>query len=276
MKNAKKSVKIVCVDSDGTTIDSMDVKHIRCFGPCFIETFGLQAHREELLRRWNEINLYEKTRGMNRFLTLAMILKEYENKYGKLEGSQALYEWIAETDSLSNTALKESIELRNDSFLKKVLEWSEYTNREIAKLTFDDKKPFPGVKEFFEYAKDKAEIAVVSSANLRAIVEEWEYFGLDKYPKTVMAQDIGPKDKCLQKLINSGYAPENILMVGDAYPDYESAKKTGVWFYPILTRHETESWQELKNKYFEMFVADKYADVQKERISAFEGNFGKK
>ena len=265
--------KIVCVDSDGTAIDSMDIKHIKCFGPCFVEVFGLQAQRVELLQRWNEINLYEKTRGMNRFLTLVMILKEYEKKYGKIEGAQKLYAWAQTTPSLSEAALKDAIAAGGDSFLKKTLEWSEKTNREIAKLTFDEKRPFMGVKEFFEYAKERADIAVVSSANLRAITEEWAYFGLDKYPGAVMAQDVGPKDKCLQKLIENGYAPENILMVGDAYPDYNAARETGVWFYPIRTRFERESWKELKEKYFDIFLAGSYADVQEEQIEKFEKNF---
>lgn len=47
----KAEQKIVCIDSDGTALDTMNSKHIRCFGPCFVEAFGLQAHREELLRR---------------------------------------------------------------------------------------------------------------------------------------------------------------------------------------------------------------------------------
>ena len=272
----KKPAKIVCVDSDGTAIDSMDVKHIKCFGPCFVEVFGLWEHREEWLKRWNEINLYEKTRGMNRFLTLVMILKEVEEKYGKIEGAQTLYDWTERTASLSETALKETIAAGGGGLLPKTLEWSQNTNREIAKLTFEEKKPFLGVREFFEYAKAKADIAVVSSANLRAIAEEWEYFGLDKFPDTVMAQDVGPKEKCLEKLISDGYAPENILMVGDAYPDYNAAKQTGVWFYPIRTRHEEESWRELKESYFDIFLSDRYAGVQKDLNHKFESNFERK
>ena len=27
----------VCVDSDGCAMDTMNIKHIRCFGPCMVE-----------------------------------------------------------------------------------------------------------------------------------------------------------------------------------------------------------------------------------------------
>lgn len=28
---------LICIDSDGCAIDTMNIKHIRCFGPCFIQ-----------------------------------------------------------------------------------------------------------------------------------------------------------------------------------------------------------------------------------------------
>ena len=36
----------VCVDSDGCAMDTMNIKHIRCFGPCMVEEWGLEAWRE--------------------------------------------------------------------------------------------------------------------------------------------------------------------------------------------------------------------------------------
>ena len=32
---------LVCVDSDGCAIDSMDIKHINCFGPCMVDEWDL-------------------------------------------------------------------------------------------------------------------------------------------------------------------------------------------------------------------------------------------
>ena len=45
----KKKNFLVCVDSDGCAIDSMDIKHIRSFGPCMVVEWGLQEWKEEIL-----------------------------------------------------------------------------------------------------------------------------------------------------------------------------------------------------------------------------------
>ena len=54
----KKKDYLVCIDSDGCAMDTMDVKHIRCFGPCLVAEWGLEDWREPILARWNDINLY--------------------------------------------------------------------------------------------------------------------------------------------------------------------------------------------------------------------------
>ena len=64
----------VCVDSDGCAMDTMNIKHIRCFGPCMVAEWGLEQWQDAILRRWNEINLFSMTRGINRFKGLAMAL----------------------------------------------------------------------------------------------------------------------------------------------------------------------------------------------------------
>ena len=42
----KKHEFLVCVDSDGCVMDTMNCKHIHCFGPCMVQEWDLQA--------WNE------------------------------------------------------------------------------------------------------------------------------------------------------------------------------------------------------------------------------
>ena len=53
----KRNDFLVCVDSDGCAMDTMDIKHFRCFGPCMVAEWELNAWQEEILARWNEINL---------------------------------------------------------------------------------------------------------------------------------------------------------------------------------------------------------------------------
>ena len=42
----KKNQYLICVDSDGCAMDTMDVKHIRCFGPCMVKEWGLEEWQE--------------------------------------------------------------------------------------------------------------------------------------------------------------------------------------------------------------------------------------
>ena len=72
----KKKDWLICIDSDGCAMDTMDIKHIRCFGPCMVNEWGLSEWKVPILDRWNAINLYTMTRGINRFKGLAKMLRE--------------------------------------------------------------------------------------------------------------------------------------------------------------------------------------------------------
>ena len=76
----KTSDYMICIDSDGCAMDTMEVKHRKCFGPQWIYTFGLDAHYEECMSLWLKINLYSITRGINRFKGLALALEEMEKR----------------------------------------------------------------------------------------------------------------------------------------------------------------------------------------------------
>ena len=45
----KKKDYLICVDSDGCAMDTMNIKHIKCFGPCMVEEWGLQRWEKEIL-----------------------------------------------------------------------------------------------------------------------------------------------------------------------------------------------------------------------------------
>lgn len=182
----KKKDFLICVDSDGCAMDTMDIKHIKCFGPCMVEEWGLQEWGEAILKRWNDINLYTITRGINRFKGLAMALKEINESYTKIEDVEILDRWVEESDELSNGALERAIAENDSVILKKALSWSKSVNENITKLPFEVKKPFEGVKEGLAYAHEVADVAIVSSANLDAVVEEWELYGLLDHVDIIM------------------------------------------------------------------------------------------
>lgn len=269
----KKKDYLICVDSDGCAMDTMDIKHIRCFGPCMVEEWGLSAWGDEILKRWNDINLYTMTRGINRFKGLAKMLREINEQYTAIEGVDVLEKWVEESDELSNPALKRAIEKTDHICLKKALAWSEAVNASINALPFEDKKPFEGVKEGLAHAQAYADVAIVSSANLQAVEEEWEMYGLTDHVDIIMAQNVGSKAFCIQELLKKGYAPDHVLMTGDAVGDYEAATKNGVFYYPILVRHEKDSWKEFRETAVEKLAEGQYGGAyQEEKIKAFMDN----
>ena len=266
---------LICVDSDGCAMDTMDIKHFRCFGPCMVEEWNLFRWEEAILKRWNEINLYTMTRGINRFKGLAMALREIDATYCKIEDMDVLEHWVHESSELSNPALEKAIETKDSVILKKALSWSKKVNAEIKKLPFETKKPFEGVKDALEFAHKYADIAIVSSANRQAVVEEWENYGLLDYVDIIMAQDVGSKAYCIGEMLKKGYSLQNVMMVGDAPGDYDAARKNGVFYYPILVRREKESWTEFKEVAVTRLMEGNFDGAyQTEKVEMFLKNLG--
>ena len=137
---------LICCDSDGCAIDTMDIKHIQCFGPCLVKEFGLHEWENEILTRWNEINLYTITRGINRFKGLVLALKEIDEMYTRIEGFEMLYDWVETAKELSESALRKIIDINSNIIFKKALQWSQSVNESIDLLSMEDKKAFNGVK----------------------------------------------------------------------------------------------------------------------------------
>lgn len=264
---------LICVDSDGCAMDTMNSKHIKCFGPYMVKEWGLENWEGPILKRWNQVNLYAMTRGINRFQGLYRALAEISEKYTPIDGLEELRDWVELTPELSNEALQREIRKTDSFILKKALRWSEEVNQGIQALDGKEKLPFPGVKEALAQARDFADLAVVSSANRQAVVEEWEAHGLMPYMKEVMAQDAGTKARCIQKLAQKGYDRNRILMVGDALGDYKAAQENGVYFYPILAQREAESWEEFREEAMPRLRDGAYGgSYQKEKLKAFTEN----
>ena len=261
----RKNKKIVCIDSDGCAMDTMNIKHIRCFGPCMVKEWDLYEWEKEILDRWNEINLYSMTRGINRFKGLAMMLCEVDEKYRPIEGIKALKTWAEEAPELSNSAVEKMLSV--DDIFKKTLNWSKAVNVSIGELPKEEIKPFAGVKEAFEKIHETCDIAVVSSANREAVVAEWERFGLLPYVDILCAQDMGSKAFCIGEILRKGFSAKDVLMCGDAPGDEAAAFENRVLYYPILVNHEEESWKRLKEESLDIFLSDNYEGSYQKKMS---------
>ncbi len=275
----KKHEYLVCVDSDGCAMDTMNCKHFHCFGPCMVTEWQLEEWKEAILQRWNEINLFQITRGINRFKGLAMALKEINDTYIAIEGIDALIDFAEHAPALSNDGIVKAIESCNDpagkKCLEKALSWSKAVNAGIVVLPEELKVPFEGAKEGLEAAHCFADVAVVSSANRDAVDEEWTTHGLYDHVDIVLAQDVGSKAHCISEMLKLGYDPAKVLMVGDALGDSDAADVNGVLYYPILVNKELESWEELRNTALSKLKDGTYSGTyQEEKKAQFLKNLG--
>lgn len=273
----KKKDFLICIDSDGCAIDTMDIKHIRCFGPCMVEEWNLGEWKDAILKSWNDVNLYTLTRGINRFKGLEVALVEINEKYTKIEGLDEFVRWATETKELSNESLEVEIEkTTNNICLKKALQWSIDVNKSIDELREDEKLPFEGVKEAIEEAKKYADIAIVSSANEKAVLDEWSQHGLLESVDIVLTQNVGSKAYCIAKLLEHGYNKDNALMVGDALGDLKAAESNGVLYYPIMVRKEKESWTRFIGEALNKFTNNEFkGEYQEMVIEEFRNNLTK-
>jgi phosphoglycolate phosphatase-like HAD superfamily hydrolase len=243
-----------------------------------IAEWGLEEWKVEILERWNVINLFSMTRGINRFKGLAIALGEIHEKYTPIAGIKALQHWADTAPALSNDAVTmAAVNAANADeklIFQKALSWSKAVNAAIVELDEALKIPYDGAKDGLAAAHEFADVAMVSSANRDAVEEEWGKFGLLDYTDIVLAQDIGSKVACIREMLKFGYDPRKVVMIGDAPGDCDAAEKNGVHYYPILVNHEKESWDEAIAVAFAKLRSGDYADYGAQKKQDFLRNLG--
>ena len=274
----RKHDYLVCVDSDGCVMDTMNCKHFHCFGPCMVTEWGLEEWKDAILDRWNVINLFSMTRGINRFKGLAMALGEIDKQYKPITGIAALQHWVEVAPALSNDGVAKAAAEATDADAKlvfeKALNWSKAVNAAIVELDEALKVPYDGAKEGLAAAHIFADVAMVSSANRDAVEEEWGKFGLLEHTDIVLAQDVGSKAACIKEMLKFGYDINKVVMVGDAPGDCDAAEKNGVHYYPILVNHEKDSWDEAIAVAFGKLQSGEYAAYGAKKKQEFLKNLG--
>lgn len=260
---------LICMDSDGCAMNTMEIKHRKSLAPCMVYEWDLGEYRDAIMRRWREISLYSMDRGLNRFEALAKILVDVNENYKRVEDLDSLLNWVKTSKELSTDSLRREVERTGSPALKKALEWSELVNGSLKMISEKNKKPFEGVREALEAAEQFADIVIVTAASRTEIVEEWGYYDLLKHVGLVLTQETGSKEYCIGKLLEYGYQKDHAMMVGDSPIDQRAAKAEEVFFYPIMVWKEKESWEEFRNhaldKFREGTFAGEYqAEVEKE------------
>ena len=260
------------IDSDGCVFDSMEIKQKECFAPMFVKHHGLQALSKYARQVWEFVNLYSKTRGVNRFPALVRALDllrerpEVQARNASVPSYPALGEWIARETKLGNATLAAEVERGNDG-LAQVKVWSDAVNTQIADIVHGV-PPFPLVRECLDEALGQADLMVISQTPCDALEREWAEHELAKFVKVIAGQEIGTKTEHLQFATTGKYPANKVLMIGDAPGDHKAAKANGVLFYPVLPGHEEASWELLHGEALERFFAGTYAGDYEAKLFA--------
>lgn len=248
---------LVCIDSDGCAFDTMEIKHKECFCPAYIDYFGLQAVSKYAREAWEFVNLYSSLRGIHRLLALIKSLDFLSERKEVLERGFAtpkleqFRQYISEGRALSNAGMEEYLIERPDAEeIRNILKWSVNVNDRIAEMVHGV-PPFPHVRDSLCRLSEYAEIVIVSATQTRAVEREWEEHDLKRFVTAVNGQENGTKKEIIASL-KTLFAPDHILMIGDAPGDQSAAHSNGVLFYPICPNQEAKSWETFDEhmKYF--------------------------
>ena len=270
---------LVAIDSDGCAFDSMGVKQSECFCPAMIDFFGLQKVAEAAIECKESADLYSKTRGSNRHVTIVRILIELLPnhplvKEASFEVPQFRYycEWVNDPKSLlSNEGLQQAVDNADNpkqkAELQQALAWSIKVNELVADL---DKAmpPFSYVSESIKKVSQKADVIVCSATPSEALEREWAEHGLAEYVKVIAGQEMGKKAEHLAIVSDGKYDTDKIIMLGDAPGDHKAAKSNGLMYYPINPGGEDKSWKRFHDEAFEKFVDGEYSGEYENAIIA--------
>lgn len=268
----------VGVDSDGCAFNSMEVKHNDCFSVAVVRDFGLAVLSRQVHQAWDFVNLYSQTRGCNRFKALLSVM-DYLREMPRVKAAKVavpelphLRQWVTSETQLANPRLQELVETSSGEKkdeLSLVFAWSKHVNQ-LVKETVHDLPPFPGVSECLDGFSRQADVMVVSATPVEALVREWAEHGIDRHVALIAGQEMGSKTEHLTLAAKGKYAPDQILMVGDAPGDMKAARDVGALFFPINPGAEEESWARLKGEGSERFFSKRYAGgYEKQLVSEF-------
>ncbi|MCK5738192.1 HAD family hydrolase [bacterium] len=267
----------VGIDSDGCAFDTMELKHKECFIPQLIKHWGLQPISKYAREVGEFVNLYSKWRGANRFPVLLKIFDllrerpEVKARGIEIPELPELRAWMDSGVPLGNPSLTKAIAESGDPVLKKILEYSLDINRVVEEMCTGGVMPFPYVGEVLEKLSPLADMVVVSVAPTATLQYEWGRNNIDQYVALICGQEFGAKKDILKQATFGHYAPNHVLMMGDAPGDLKAAKANSTLFYPICPGYETESWERFYTEALEKFLNGDYAgEYEAARISEFD------
>jgi phosphoglycolate phosphatase-like HAD superfamily hydrolase len=249
----------------------MELKQKECFTPCTIRCWDLQGVSKYAREACEFVNLYSKSRGINRFPALVEELDwtarrpEVKARGVPVRVPQSLREWIRREKKLGNPALEKAVAETGDPGLRRTLEWSKAVNRAVEE-TVRGVPPFPFVRESLEKLRGKADVLVVSATPHEALQREWDEHELTRHVAMICGQELGTKKEFLG--LATKYPAGHTLMIGDAPGDFEAAKANLALFFPINPGEEEASWERFFRQGIERFLSGAAAGAYQEELLA--------
>ena len=260
---------LVGIDSDGCAFDTMELKQKECFIPNIINFMELQGVSKYVREAAEFVNLYSKSRGINRFPAVVETLERTRNRPEvvargvKVDIPQSWHDWIAAETKLGNPALEKAVAEGGDADLKRLLEWSVAVNDTVADMV-RGVPPFPFVRESLEKLNEKADCLVVSATPQYALEQEWKEHDLTDLVVAICGQEVGTKKESLQAAAK--YPADHTLMIGDAPGDYKASVPNKALFYPINPGAEEASWKRFYEEAIDRFLGGTFAGKYQEEL----------
>jgi phosphoglycolate phosphatase-like HAD superfamily hydrolase len=265
---------LVGIDSDGCAFDTMELKHKECFIPNIVNYMELQGVSKYAREAAEFVNLYSKSRGINRFPALVEVLEwlqkrpEVKARGVKISVPRSLRDWIARETKLANPALEKEVAEHGDPDLAHILAWSKAVNESVAKIV-RGVPPFPFVRECLQKLEGKADCMVVSATPQEALRREWEEHDLAGYVVAICGQESGTKKEHLE--VAAKYPGGHTLMIGDAPGDYKAATANQALFFPVNPGAEEASWRRLHEEGIDRFLSGTFdSSYQQELLDEFD------
>ena len=273
--NAPLPSGFVALDSDGCVVDTMAAKQHGFLQPMLVKALGLEAAQEAYFACADFVNLYSTTRGITRFRAILLNLEHF-NRHPAVRAAgfppvplDDLRAFVESGLPLSADSLERWLEAHPSAMLRRLLQWSRDVNTAIlaSGVVFP---AYAGAVEALKRMHGRSETGVVSQSPEHVLRQDWGAHGLLPYVGHVAGQELGNKPEQLAALTQGRYAPDRVLMVGDAPGDLAAARAFGCRFYPILPGQEEASWARFNAEIYPAFAEGCYcAEREAELVETF-------
>jgi phosphoglycolate phosphatase-like HAD superfamily hydrolase len=264
----------------------MWAKQLLIFHALFMDMNGLREAEMFFRLHAEHHNLWGDTRGCDRNLavnyTLLSLLADWEAErvlprehVESLQASiQGYVDFVEHSDGKKAFGMPSLMEYHKahgrDFNITRLAAWSEAVNRSFPYFTLH-MPPFGGVEDALAYMSRHADLMVVSSTPYCDLIEWWGSQNLTRYVQAICGKEMGKKKDHIGLLMrHGGYAPDELMMIGDGGGDLKAARQCDATFYPTIAGREQDAWKNAV-PYFDAFFAGHYrGEMEDERVTAFE------